>query len=321
MTKKVSFFVFGFGLFLLFTGLLTAAPKSPWQEITPVSPEPEQANSRKTVNRILALVTDEVITLGDYKKQYGSTEVEQEKLQLLIEKKLIRAAAEELKININNKDLQKMAEQRISRLKQAKGPSSYYRYLQEQNLSESEFKEELKKQAKNDRLINSLLNFAFPGFAPGDTTPGVEAPGQIRGRLMLFSDSETAHRALRQLNRGAAWSTLYDSYSLNFSFMGPRGNLGWFSWGKFASSIEYNLFKLPLYGVSEPFKFRKFYAIVHKTGSRVQVPGGEVSQRAKRTWAQYRFRHYREKLMSLLRERYTVIIPPSVNQRLADNGD
>lgn len=317
MRSKLIFSLCLFLLVVLTAVSVPGAEKSPWQEIEPVPPGKEEAAvSGRTVNRILAQVTDEAITLNDYREQYGDTEVTGEKLKLLIEKELIQAAADELKINIDDDRLQKLAKQRIGRLKQAEGIESYHRYLEERELSEGEFKEQLKKQARNDQLVNSLLNFAFPDFSPGDTASNRKAPGQIRARMMLFSDSSTAHRVLEQLNQGTPWATLYDSYSRKFSFLGTHGDLGWFTWGRFARPLEYSLYKLPLYGISDPIEFKNYYALIHKTGTRLHPPGATVSKKSSSRWTEYRLRDYREKLMDLLKSRYTVKIPDSLAAKL-----
>ncbi len=284
----------------------------PVPDVIEPRPEADEPPGDGMLNRIFAHVGNRVISLADYRESYGTSKLEENKLRSLIEEKLLLLALDELEIQLDQREIERVIKDQVEQMKNAVGTAEFSRYLNQQGISKEDFTRLLVEQTISQQKLQTVLVTVFPELRPADTPTVGSRPSKIRGRLMLFPDQQMADTAYRQLDREKNWRKVFNEYSRKLAFMGDYGDLGWFAWGNYAEEMEYTLFKLPLYGISQPFEFRGFYAIVQKTGTRLIPPWTEVDMRTLQRWEQYRFQHHKEKLLAKLWEHYKVKIPASL---------
>jgi parvulin-like peptidyl-prolyl isomerase len=267
------------------------------------------------VNRVLAVVDEQVITMADYQSKYGDTVLTYGRLQPLIDQLLLLAAAKDRKRSIPDDRLDKLVEQQIARINRR--PGGLKTVLRRRGLTKRQFRSQLRRRLKTQFLESRVLAKEFPEIRNQDTQPAYVS---VRARLMVVDDMAKAWRIYRWLQTQPSqttWNQLYEKYAEKMSILGNDGDLGWFTWGQYNQKIEYRVFKLPLYAVSRPFKLRDGYALVYPTGYRLEPTVPEPS-RAFKVYQGYRRRFLREKLYERLRQRKSVVIPSSIRDRLND---
>lgn len=266
------------------------------------------------VNRVLAVVGDQVVTLREYHRQYGDVPVTRKRLNDLVNRHLLREAARDRDLMPDTGMMDRYVNRRMSNIRSRAG-GQLKAYLRRESQSETQFRRQVRRSVRRQIITSRLVREYFPEDR-SDTMP---AGVKVRARLIVVKDVATAwhlYRWLRMDPRSSTWNRLFDRYSQRLGLMGRHGDLGWFQWGHFHPEIEYRVFRLPLHGVSRPFALKGRYAIVSPTGMRVMPDGATVSPEVLQAYRRYRQRLYREKLSGRLREDYTVEIPPSVRRTL-----
>ncbi|MFB6226796.1 MAG: peptidylprolyl isomerase [bacterium] len=265
------------------------------------------------VNRVLAVVGDQVLTMNDYTERYGDTKLSLRRLKPLVNRLLLRRAAKSNEVTLKESRLNQMVQQQIDRVSSAPGGLS--RLLRRRGMTKNDYRQQLRKRIEKQVLENRLLRQYFPGLQNPDTRP---ASVSVRARLMMVEDVATAWWVYGWLNDSpdeATWNQLFSTYSKRLSLMGNHGDLGWFRWGYFNREVEYRIYSLPLYAVSQPFKLRNGYALVYPTGYRF-TPNTQPGQKSKRAYRRYRQRFYRDRLYDKLRQDFEVNYPSSVRADL-----
>jgi hypothetical protein len=266
------------------------------------------------VNRVLAIVDDQVITMSDYRAEYGDTVLTYGRLEPLIDRSLILAESADRKISLPEGRLDRLVERQVSRMKQA--PGGLERMLRSRGLTEENFREGLRQRIKTRFLESRVLTRMYPQVQDGDTQSALVS---VRARLMYVDNLRQAWRLygwLQAQPTQETWNRLYENYSRKLGLMGEHGDLGWFQWGQYNRTIEYEVFKSPLYTVSHPFALRDGYAMIYPTGYRLD-PAIDNPSRAIKVFKRYRRRFYVDRMYERLRREQSVIIPTSVQDRLS----
>lgn len=288
-------------------------------EIISVDEDPfktEEETGPVPVNRILAVVGEQVLTMDEYQTRYGDTRLSQRRLRPLVNQMLLEKAASDREVSLSESRVDRLVNRQVDRMSRA--PGGLDRVLRREGLTESEYRGQLRRRLKKQGLESRLLPEFFPGLDNSDTRP---ASVSVRARLMLVDDVASAWRIYGWLNDQPSertWNRLFDEYSRRMGLMGKYGDLGWFQWGHFNSKVEYRIFTLPLYAVSEPFPLQDGYALVYPTGYRF-TPNESPGSTARKAYRRYQRRYYREQLYDRLREDYPVSYPSSVRRQLGMN--
>lgn len=297
-------------------------PSSPPLRVLEVDKQPKKAKKAEerveSVNRILAMVGDHVVTMNQYRKRYGDTTLSRERLNPLVNEILLQAAADAKKLSPSEDQVQSVIQRQMDQIK-SRGTQQFERILQVRGITEDEYKDQLREKARMQMLETRVLGHYFPSIRQSDTRA---AQTYARARLMLIDDVSTAWQVYSWLKGSPTertWNKLFKRYSDKLSLMGKHGDLGWFRWGYYGDPIEYRVYSLPLYTVSRPFRFRDYYAIVYPTGYRI-ARYGESSSDVFRKYQQFRRRSYRERLFDRLRSEYTVVYPSEVRKKLDLDG-
>lgn len=270
----------------------------------------------RSVNRILAVVEDQAITMREYVEEFGDTRLERPRLNRLIDKELIKQAGREAGIILNRRRVETFVDSRIQQVKQ-QGPGAFQQFLRQRGLTESAYRRRLMNRIRDQRLRSQVLIRNFPQLAQPDTRAAQQL---IKGRLMILPDSATAfsvYRSLRASPSMATWNRLFEQHSRKLSFMDEHGELDWFSWGTYSREIEYHFFKNDLFRMSRPFQFRGSYGLVIPTGFRLDTLNESVSNDMFTLYESFRRRYYAEQLSEQLRDRFSVNIPQSVRQEFS----
>ncbi len=282
----------------------------------PQFPSGDDIFSGRSVNRVLAIVGDSVITLREYQQKFADTTLVKERLEDLIDQTLINQAAADMGISVSEQQARQLVDRRLEAMIASGGKEEFRQYLAGKNMTEDKFRKKMLKQAQKEIILMRVLSRAFPEFSKPDT---VAAASRVQARLMIIPDRKQAYKVFEKLQKNPSeenWNRLYQKHSRPRWFVGKNGNLGWFGWGSFHTEIEYRVFKLPLYGLSEPFEWRGDYLIVWKTGVKSPESGIKPSMKDLEYFEQLRQRYYQGKLLKSLREHYAVDIPDSVRRRL-----
>ncbi|MFP4686716.1 MAG: SurA N-terminal domain-containing protein [bacterium] len=279
-------------------------------------PEGYTIEGPRSLNRALALVGDSVITLRDYRSQFKDTQITRPRLDHLIDQALIDFAASDMGISITDENTRQMVDQRLEAIINSGGEEQFRSYLEAEGLTEKQFREQMQEQSKSEMLLSQVIARSFPEFAVPDT---FTAGARLKARLMIIDDRQTANEVFEKLGKKPTeeeWNRLYEEHSRPQWFVGEYGKLDWFGWGSFHEDIEYHLFKLPLYALSEPFHYRGDYLLVWKTGIRYPSPGTAPEMEELQYFEQLRQKFYHERLLELLRDHYAVEIPDSVLRQI-----
>lgn len=310
----------GFVLLLVFVLAASAAPVTAQDtsvEIISVDEQPFETRASETgpvaVNRVLAVVGEQVLTMGDYRKRYADTELTYARLRPLVNRMLLKEAARSRDVSFSESRLDRLVERQMQRFSSA--PGGLQRVLDQRGLTRDAYRRQLRRRIEKQALESRLLPEFFPALDESDTRP---ASVSVRARLILVDSVSRAWQIYDWLNDQPSeltWNRLFDRYSRQLSLMGSHGDLGWFQWGHFNRQVEYRIFKLPLYTVSKPFRLRNGYALVYPTGYRF-TPDKTPGKTALRAYRRYQRRYYRGKLYEKLRNNYSVNYPASVQRQL-----
>jgi hypothetical protein len=272
----------------------------------------------RAVNRILAVVENQAITMREYELEFGDTEVTRPRLNRLINRALIQQAGRESGIILDRARVRNFVDSRVQSIKQ-RGASAFDRFLRQRGITEAEYRSRLIQQIRNQRLRSRVLIRFYPQLAQPDTRAAQQL---IKGRMMVLPDSGTAYevyRALKQDPTMSTWDREFQEHSRKLGFMDENGELDWFTWGTYSREIEYRFFKNDLLRLSRPFQLRGQYALVIPTGFRLNTLARTASEDLFRLYESFRRRFYTEQLSERLRDRYSVNIPESVQQELNRN--
>lgn len=273
----------------------------------------------ESIDRILAIVEDRPVTYRQYVQEFGDTKIQRDRLQRLIDQALIRVAGRQAGVLLEKPRLKQIVDSRVQQIRQQQGSEAFKRFLAQRNLSEKEFRRELLKQIRDQRLQSEVLVRFFPSVLRPDTRAAQQL---VRGRLMIVSDSSTADRVYQKVSDSpvmATWNRLYEKHGQSIPFLGSHGELDWFRWGTYRPEIEYPFFEHDLFRMSQPFRVGNRWGIAIPTGFRYETAEG-TTEGTSQAFERYRRRYFTEQLSNSLRERYTVRIPQSVEKMLKNDA-
>ncbi|MGM0381124.1 MAG: peptidylprolyl isomerase [bacterium] len=276
------------------------------------------ANNTQQVNRLLAVVEDRAITFQDYRQQFGDTELSRPNLEKIINNLLIEKAMDKFIEKQIEERITRMINEQIGAMKTQRGENSFQQFLTRQQLTEEEFKQQLINQEKEMLLLQRM----FPEVRR--SIPGINS--LVKGRLMIFSDSETAQKVYNNLNNKPTttnWNRLFEKYSDQPSWLEENGKMGWFRWGTRAREIEFKFFQLSKFEFSQPFQVKDNSLIAFKTGIRIAPPTSSPTPAMSAAYEEFTrkiFEKYRDRLPEVLREKLTVRLPDSVLEELNDDS-
>lgn len=291
------------------TGAETPEMKTPGDTLQPL--DSYLPATGEEINRLLAVVENEAITLRDYRSYFGDTDLTRGKLNKMVDKKLIDIAKKKLVNSRVGDQISSRVRKHIERMKEQEGNRSFNKFLEQRKLSEEEFTSQMINQQK----MMILLNRVFPEAL--QNKPGPTA--LIKGRLMIFpnqSTAKTVYGKLQQSPTRQTWNHLFEKYSSKPPFLGNKGALDWFHWGTRSREIEFQFFRLSRFEISKPFEQRGSHLIVYKTGLRISPPGVSptpaMNNAHEELSRRYLMENYRDQLPEKLRQRFTVNKPTSV---------
>ncbi len=293
----------------------TESPESPppadEAELEVFDRDPESAVPY--LDRILAVVENRVITLRDYRDAYGDSSLERGLLRDLIDETLIDVAVEFYGIADRRSEIEEFVDRQLEQQKSQ--PEEFQQFLREQGTTEEEYRRMMRTEIEQTQLIQRL----YPDLNPNGSDTG--ATVRNSARMMRFSEEETAREVYEQLGENPSlerWNELYEEHAIDQPFLGSHGELDWFGWGTYDSQLEYTLYSLPLYGVSEPVSWRGDYVLMYRQSVRLSPGSGEPDQSTRQYFDRYRTRLLQSHLPILLADEFTVHVPYSIREYLDD---
>ncbi|MGC8837485.1 MAG: SurA N-terminal domain-containing protein [Anaerolineae bacterium] len=186
---------------------------------------------------VAAVVNGQAISLDAYEKQVAQfeaalraqgvdpstaegrerlQEMREQVLEAMIDQVLIAQGAAELGISVSEEEVQAYVERSIA---EGGGRERFVQWLQANNLTEEEFRENVHAQLLTDALIQHLAA-GLPQTAP-----------QVHLRQILVSDENLARHLRERIARGESFEALAKEFSEDQSTRGQGGDLGWFPQG------------------------------------------------------------------------------------------
>ena len=247
------------------------------------------ANSRETVDRVVAIVNDDVITLSEVRETAlsinpTSTEPIDENsiLQQMIEQKLFEQEAEKRGITVTEAEL----DASIKQVQQKFGVNDeqMVEVLKKQNLTPETFREQWRLQTLGNKLLESQLKNKivvtedeikayyvekYGASAPAsagaaDTEP---AAGEVKIAHILISSStpdaeEKARKVAELAKSGQDFGTLAKEYSEDNLSADKGGDLGYFKKGDLIETLETAVDNTPVGGITGPVESPAGYHVI-----------------------------------------------------------
>ena len=246
------------------------------------------AHARETIDRVVAIVNDDVITLSELREMAlsinpTSTEPIDENavLQQLIEQKLFEQEAEKHGIKVSEAELDASIEQ--VRQKYNLNGEQMTEVLKKQNLTPESFREQWRLQTLGNKLLESqlknkivvtddeVINYYEENHGGSATTSGTvsaEMPAeQVRIAHILISggspDAEKKAGEVAELAKsGQDFGELAKQYSDDNLSADKGGDLGYFKRGDLIETLEVTVDNTPVGEVSGPVESPAGYHII-----------------------------------------------------------
>lgn len=264
------------------TGFLTALV------LLLVLPVFKTAESRETVDRVVAIVNDDIITLSEVRDMALSINLtskedidERSVLQQMIEQKIFEQQAEKLGIKVSEAELDASIEQ-VKR-KYNLNDEQMKEVLKKQNLTPESFREQWRLQTLGNKLLDSRLKNRivitdaeiqryyeqnYGGAGATSTTASPDNPDEevkIAHILISTNNPDAAKKAqevAKMAKSGQDFSELAKEYSDDTLSSDKGGDLGYFKKGDLIQTLEVAIEKTPEGKVSGPVESPAGYHII-----------------------------------------------------------
>ena len=293
--------------------------------------------SGETVNRIVAIVNDEVITDADVASQVSSimdeqqlsdpTEAELLELHMmvlrnLIEQRLILQEAKKLGVTVSADDVNKRVEAMRSR---AGSEEQFQRRLAESALTEEKLREKLREQLLVQRIVDDKVRSSISvtplevSRALGAHPEQAQSGERVRALHLLVRVTEDRPEAKaktliddlhRKLTHGADFSELATRYSEDPSAE-DGGRMEWVAQGELLPELDQALFRLPVESISEPIQTRLGFHLlkVEERRAAAELPVTEANRTVTLQLYQQKFEEAMKRWLNELRSRAYIDIP------------
>lgn len=247
------------------------------------------ANSRETVDRVVAIVNDDVITLSEVRElalsiNPTSTEAIDENavLQQMIEQKLFEQEAEKLGIKVTEAELDASIKQVQEKF--GLNDEQMVEVLKKQNLTPESFREQWRLQTLGNKLLESQLKNKIVvteeevndyyvekyGVTPPGSTGTVVTEtqvGEVKIAHILISartsDAEEKARKVAELAKsGQDFGDLAKEYSEDNLSSDKGGDLGYFKKGDLIETLEVAVDATPVGGITGPVESPAGYHVI-----------------------------------------------------------
>ena len=243
----------------------------------------------ETVNRIVAIVNDDVITEADIHTSTNalleshedsalgakpdSVEGQRLILRRLIEQRLILQEAKRADLSVSSDDVL----ERLQEMRQHAGSDdAFVHALEEMHLSQEQLKMRIREQLMIQRLIDTKVRVGIL-ISPQEVAkelaahPELDRPGdRVHARHLLIrvreGTTEAAARTrieelLHELERGADFAELAKRYSED-SHASQGGDMGWVAQGELMPELDAALFALKPGACSQPIQSRLGFHLI-----------------------------------------------------------
>lgn len=247
------------------------------------------ANSRETVDRVVAIVNEDVITLSEVRElalsiNPTSTEAIDENavLQQMIEQKLFEQEAEKLGIKVTEAELDASIKQVQEKF--GLNDEQMVEVLKKQNLTPESFREQWRLQTLGNKLLESQLknkivvteqeiqeyyvekNGASAAESTGTTVTETKA-GEVKIAHILISTRtpdavEKANKVAELAKSGQDFGALAKEYSEDNLSADNGGDLGYFKKGDLIETLEVAVDTTPVGGITGPVESPAGYHII-----------------------------------------------------------
>lgn len=245
------------------------------------------AESRETVDRVVAIVNDDIITLSEVREtalsmKLTSTEQIDERtiLQQIIEQKLFEQEADKLGIKVSEAELDAHMEQ--VKKKYNLTDEQMVEVLKKQNLTPESFREQWRLQTLGNKLLESRLknrivvtdeeiqeyyeqNYGGNGTVSPSISEGSDEEVKIAHILISAKTPNAAQKAgeVAELAKsGKDFGELAKEYSDDTLSANKGGDLGYFKKGDLIETLEVAVENTPKGKVSDPVQSPAGYHII-----------------------------------------------------------
>lgn len=297
----------------------------------------------KTVDRILAQVNDEIITMSElnremaqFKEQlatrYSGEQLEQaiqkaekQALETLIEQKLIYQKAVELGMTANVDSRVSAAVQQVLKENNLKDTDELENELAKQGMTLKDFRDAIRKKIVNDDLIGEFVGSRITLLTQEidkyykDHQAEFSTPEEVTLSEIVITipdDDKAAQNKIndirRRLEQGEAWNSLANQYS-NGATANKGGSIGTYILSKLNSDIVKAIAGVKESEVSQPQKLKAGSYVIYRVDSRKEAgvrPLDQVRDDIKNQLYNKKFNPEYERFISQLKEdAYIQIIP------------
>ncbi len=250
----------------------------------------QAAESRETVDRVVAVVNDDIITLSEMNDMVTSINLtdnhnmdQDEVLQQMIEQKLFEQEADKLGIKVSEAEL----DAGIAQVKQRfnLNDEQMEEVLKKQNLTMESFREQWRLQTLSNKLLESQLKnkivvtdnevaeYYKANYGGGTGTVVSSAPSssgpveEVRIAHILISSSSPdaegrAEKVAGMAKSGQDFAQLAKEYSDDSNSADKGGDLGYFKQGDLIATLETAVENTPEGGVAGPVESPAGYHVI-----------------------------------------------------------
>ena len=243
----------------------------------------QSALSQETVDRVVAVVNEDVITLSELRQMALSINPtstqqlnEKELLDKMIEQKIFEQEAEKRGIKVSEEELDASIEG--VKMRYNLNDEQMAEVLKRQGLTPEGFREQWRAQTLGNKLLQSQLKNKivvtddeirryYERNYLGDGTANTEQDEQVRiAHIMIAYETQDSEQVAKQVadlaKSGEDFDNLAEKFSDDASSADNGGDLGYFKKGDLIDSMEYAVVATPVGSVTGPVESPAGYHII-----------------------------------------------------------